>query len=77
VTQYDDSHDAWDSDPENDRHDVWDFDPLLAYRINSLTVFYVGSTHNYRDLNLVGDGREGWGLTERQFFMKLQYLFQI
>jgi hypothetical protein len=76
VAQYDDSHDARDHNPKNDRHDVWDFDPLLAYRINSLTVFYVGSTHNYRDLNLVGDGREGWGLKERQFFMKLQYLFR-
>jgi hypothetical protein len=61
----------------NDRYSTWDIDPLLTYRINSLTVFYIGSTHDYRDLNLVDDAREGWTLTERQFFMKLQYLFQL
>jgi hypothetical protein len=61
----------------NDRYRVWDFDPLITYRINSLTMFYIGSTHNYRDLLMEEDGREGWTLTDRQFFMKLQYLFQI
>jgi hypothetical protein len=61
----------------NDRWRTWDFDPLITYRINSLTMFYVGSTHNYRDFDLAEDGREGWDLTDRQFFMKLQYLFQI
>ncbi len=61
----------------NDRYDTWEADPLITYRINSLTVFYVGSTHDYRDLNLEDDGREGWTLTDRQFFLKLQYLFQL
>jgi hypothetical protein len=61
----------------NDRWRTWDLDPLITYRINSLTLFYVGSTHNYRDFDLAEDGREGWTLTERQFFLKLQYLFQI
>ena len=61
----------------NDRHDRWDVDPLLTYRINSLTVFYIGSTHRYRDLVLEDDGRSGWALADRQFFLKLQYLFQI
>jgi hypothetical protein len=61
----------------NDRWKTWDFDPLITYRINSLTMFYLGSTHDYRDFNVAEDGREGWDLTERQFFMKLQYLFQI
>jgi hypothetical protein len=61
----------------NDRYSTWDIDPLLTYRINSLTVFYIGSTHDYRDLNIADYGREGWTLTERQFFMKLQYLFQL
>jgi hypothetical protein len=61
----------------NDRRDTWDIDPLLTYRINSLTVFYAGSTHDYRDLTLADDGRDGWTLTDRQFFVKLQYLFQI
>ena len=57
--------------------DSWDIDPLITYRINSLTVFYIGSTHDYRDLNLADHGREGWTLTDRQFFMKIQYLFQL
>jgi hypothetical protein len=61
----------------NDRYDTWDADPLLTYRINSLTLFYIGSTHDYYDMNMVDDGREGWALTERQYFMKIQYLFQI
>lgn len=61
----------------NNRWNAWEIDPLLTYRINSLTVFYIGSTHDYRDLVLTDDGREGWTLTDRQFFMKLQYLFQL
>jgi hypothetical protein len=61
----------------NDRWKTWDFDPLVTYRINSLTMFYVGSTHSYRDFDMTQDGREGWDLAGRQFFLKLQYLFQI
>jgi hypothetical protein len=61
----------------NDRWKTWDLDPLITYRINSLTMFYLGSTHSYRELDLEEDGREGWDLSDRQFFMKLQYLFQI
>ena len=61
----------------NDRYDTWDVDPLLTYRINSLTVFYIGSTHRYSDLTIIDDGRDGWTLTDRQYFLKLQYLFRI
>lgn len=61
----------------NDRWRTWDFDPLVTYRINSLTMFYVGSTHNYQDFDPSEDGPQGWTLADRQFFMKLQYLFQI
>jgi hypothetical protein len=61
----------------NDRTNSWDVDPLLTYRINSLTVFYVGSTHDYRNLTLDDHGNTRWTLTERQFFLKLQYLFQL
>jgi hypothetical protein len=61
----------------NDRYRTWDLDPLVTYRINSLTMFYFGSTHNYTDFDMATDGREGWDLTERQYFMKFQYLFQI
>lgn len=61
----------------NDRIEQWDLDPLLKYRLNSFTVFYVGSTHDYRDTEFSDFGREGWAQTERQYFLKMQYLFQI
>ncbi|MDD4858443.1 MAG: hypothetical protein PHD74_10135, partial [Candidatus Krumholzibacteria bacterium] len=61
----------------NDRYKTWDMDPLVTYRINSLTLFYFGSTHNYSELDLNEDGHDAWELSQRQFFLKLQYLFQI
>lgn len=61
----------------NDRYRTWDIDPLLTYRINSLTVFYIGSTRRYRNLTLIDDGLDGWNMTDRQYFVKLQYLFRI
>jgi hypothetical protein len=61
----------------NDRSDSWEIDPLITYRVNSLSVFYIGSTHSYRDLTLEEDGIEGWNLTDRQYFLKFQYLFQL
>ena len=61
----------------NDRYEKWDLDPLLKYRINSFTLFYIGSTIDYRDTFADRYGRTGWSITDRQYFMKLQYLFQI
>ncbi len=61
----------------NDRFKHWDLDPLLTYRINAFTVFYIGSTHDYRETGIEDYGREGWSLTDRQYFMKLQYLFRV
>jgi hypothetical protein len=61
----------------NESTDSWDVDPLFTYRINPLTMLYIGSTHNFRDLTLEEDGREGWTQTSRQYFLKVQYLFQI
>ncbi len=61
----------------NDRYRSWDFDPLLTYRVNSLSVFYVGSTHNYREFALTEGSLEDWRLTARQYFLKFQYLFQL
>lgn len=60
----------------NDSDDTWEVDPLITYRINPLTVFYFGSTYNFRDLTMAEDGREGWTKTGRQYFMKIQYLWQ-
>ncbi len=65
-----------------------DVDPLLTYRINPFTMFYIGTTYDYKrrdNLNHEGtayaaDGDPEYShnrLKGRQFFMKLQYLFQI
>jgi len=58
--------------------DKWEVDPLLTYRINSFSVFYLGSTHDWRDFNAAYDDRSSLQtMTDRQFFTKFQYLFQI
>lgn len=68
----------------------WDLFPLLTYRINPFTIFYVGMTGNYNDLGQSAfddyyspeyyqynrDIERDWTLDNRQFFLKLQYLFQ-
>lgn len=63
----------------NDFSESFDVDPLVTYRISPFSVFYVGSTYDYSVYNGMGvDGTEKeTHLTSRQFFMKLQYLFQI
>jgi hypothetical protein len=66
----------------------WDFDPLITYQLNPFTLFYVGTTYDYeKDYGLdrsgdyyAADGNESCDMTRlksRQFFMKLQYLFQL
>lgn len=60
-----------------DRERLWEADPLVTYRINPLSTFYLGSTRDYRDLSAAEDGVDGWRLTHRQYFMKLQYLLRI
>ena len=64
VVQYDDFDQAWEADP------------LLTYRVSSFSVLYAGSTYNYANLFLDPDARSQWKMTSRQFFVKLQYLFQ-
>jgi len=54
----------------------WDIDPLITYRISPFSLFYIGSTQDYNDLNTDPDKSSNWRITERHFFMKLQYLFQ-
>lgn len=56
----------------------WEIDPLLTYRVNSFSVFYLGSTHDYRDFNAAAQETSAlYRQTARQYFMKVQYLFQI
>ena len=68
--------------------DTWVFDPLITYQITPFTLFYVGSTYNvqlYNNLNQNGDrfaadteeSFKHHKLDYRQFFMKVQYLFQL
>lgn len=61
----------------NDFYKRWNIDPLLTYRISSFSVFYVGSSYQYDDYIVGPNDQINKQLTDRQFFMKLQYLFQI
>ncbi|MGA7159911.1 MAG: sugar-binding protein [Bacteroidota bacterium] len=49
-----------------------EIDPLLSYKLNPFTICYAGSTHNLTDF----DNPYGFEQTERQFFIKLQYLWR-
>jgi hypothetical protein len=60
----------------NDFNQSWDIDPLITYRISPFSVFYIGSTHDVSKLNYGPEDPSQWKQTERQFFMKLQYLFR-
>jgi hypothetical protein len=61
----------------NDFSEQWDIDPLLTYRVSPFTVFYLGSTLDYRNYNIGPNDQKDLTLSSRQFFMKLQYSFQI
>lgn len=51
-------------------------EPLMTYRINPFTMFYVGSTHDFTEMQETGNERR-YAATGRQFFAKFQYLMQI
>ena len=63
----------------NGFYETWNVDPLLTYRLSPFSVFYFGTTYDYCKFDGLGiDGAEcSTHLTSRQFFMKLQYLFQM
>jgi len=61
----------------NDFSETWEVDPLLTYRISPFSVFYIGSTYDYNDIPEENYSGEKWRLSSRQYFMKLQYLFQL
>jgi len=63
----------------NDFRDTWDIDPLLTYRLNAFSMLYLGSTYCYRDYQVPFSGgfQKSTRLSSRQFFMKMQYLFQV
>lgn len=57
--------------------EVWDVDPLVTYRLSSFSVLHAGSTHHYNNYPDNNQPCERWKLCSRQFFVKLQYLFQV
>jgi hypothetical protein len=61
----------------NDFDRVWDADPLVTWRLNPFSIFYVGSTRRYLDYDGDGGPLDGWRLSRRSYFLKLQYLFQV
>lgn len=60
----------------DDFYQTWDVDPLLTYRVSSFSVLYAGSTYDYVNMVVEPDPQSRWKMTSRQFFVKLQYLFQ-
>jgi hypothetical protein len=56
----------------NDFNEALSFEPLIMYRLNPLSVLYIGSTHGYGTFQ----DPHGFVQTERQIFLKLQYLFR-
>jgi len=52
-------------------------EPLLTYKINPFTVFFVGSTHAINEIGDATNGGPDYTQTDRQFFLKFQYLFRI
>lgn len=61
VTQYVDFGDAGVS-----------IEPLLMYRLNPFSIFYIGSTDRYGEF----DQPTGFTRTDRQYFLKFQYLLR-
>lgn len=64
----------------DDFYKTWRIDPLLTYRLNPFSVLYAGVTGTFQrmeTIDLNGRGSYSTRLTSRQFFMKLQYLFQL
>jgi hypothetical protein len=55
---------------------AWQIDPLLTYRLSPFSLFYFGSSNDYWDLAPSVNSPSQWRLAARQFFMKIQYLFQ-
>ncbi len=53
----------------------FDVDPLLSYKLNPFTIFYIGSTHDITDYGS-SPTHDRFVETNRQIFVKLQYLWR-
>ena len=59
----------------NDFNKTFQIQPLLIYQPSPFTIFYIGS-NSYQEMNSLAINMLNEGtLTQRQYFMKLQYLF--
>ena len=56
----------------------WGVDPLITYRLNPFSTFYAGATYDYDRFTDLDHGtqRATTRLSSRQYFLKIQYLFQ-
>jgi hypothetical protein len=63
----------------NDFSRTWDVDPLVTFQLGPFSALYAGATHDFRHFNGLGDDMtyDKTALMSRQYFMKLQYMFQI
>ncbi|MFH2037149.1 MAG: DUF5916 domain-containing protein [Candidatus Zixiibacteriota bacterium] len=59
----------------NDFNQTWSYDPLISYRLSPFSIFYAGASSDIRNFGELG--RDVSLQTNRQYFMKLQYLFSI
>lgn len=62
----------------NDFSERWSIDPLITYRLNPFSTIYAGATYDYDRFHSCGieEINTMTCLSQRQFFLKLQYLFQ-
>ena len=54
----------------------FNIDPLLSFKLNPFSIFYVGSTHRISEMK-DGPGRNRLVESERQIFLKFQYLWRM
>ncbi len=59
----------------NDFSKDFQIQPLLTYQPSPFTIFYIGSTSNQNVDGLAFDNIQNGMFTDRQYFMKIQYLF--
>jgi hypothetical protein len=52
-------------------------DPMVSFRLNPFTTFYIGSSNGFSDLETYEPGKSKYVLSDRQYYLKLQYLWRL
>ena len=60
----------------NDFSQTFQLQPLVSYQPSPFTIFYIGSTQNQNVNTLSYDAINAGQLTNRQYYLKFQYLFK-